>query len=109
VSYRVTVASNTMAMLDFSILINPDCTSGGVAKLWVTQAPAHGVAAVAHVDDFPKSPPASPLATCNTVRLPGVALTYTPAPGFTGADTLTFEAIDADNRDKAFQMAITVK
>jgi hypothetical protein len=38
-----------------------------------------------------------------------MAVEYTPAPGFTGEDALTFEEINLDNRDLVFRIAVNVK
>jgi dienelactone hydrolase len=106
---RATVPAGATARLNFVRSVNPDCSSRGMPKVWLVQAPAHGAATVAPRSDFPRFPANNPLATCNAVRVPGQAVEYAPTPGFSGADSLTFETITLDNRDLVFRVEITVK
>jgi dienelactone hydrolase len=106
---NATVPGGTTSTLDMSYGVNPDCSPRGVPKLWITRPPAHGTAQVATRDDHPRYAQGNPYARCNTVRVPVAVVTYTPATGFAGADSLGFEEIDLDHQDRAFQITITVK
>ena len=106
---NATVPSGKTTTLDMSYGVNPDCSSRGLPKIWITQPPGHGSARVATRDDHPRFAPDNPYARCNAARVPVVVVDYTPVSGFTGADVLGFEEIDLDHRDRAFLFAITVK
>jgi dienelactone hydrolase len=108
-TYARTVPAGSTATLNFAFAVNPDCSSRGLSKLWVSQPPAHGTSAILTRDGHPRFPPGHPFAACNTVRVPGVAVTYTPAPGFSGSDTMTFEETDLDGGHHVFRMALTVQ
>jgi len=107
--YHLTVAAGSTATLNFSSAVNPDCSLLGLPKDWVSRTPAHGLAFAVRRDDFPRFPPTNPLAVCNRTRVPGMAITYSPTPGFTGDDALTFEEITFNGVHEVFRLAITVK
>jgi dienelactone hydrolase len=104
-----TVLGGKTTTLDMSFAVNPDCSSRGLPKLWITQSPVHGSARVATRDDHPRFAPGSPYAKCNASSVQVAVVDYTPANGFAGADVLGFEEIDLDHRDRVFLIAITVK
>jgi hypothetical protein len=107
--YRKTVPANATATIDFSYSVNSDCTARSVPRLWLTQRPAHGEARVGQRVDFPRFPPNSPFAACDTVKVAGMALDYTPARGFTGADFLAFEVVDSNSQHRMIRVALTVQ
>jgi len=104
-----TVAAGQTATLNFAFAVNPDCSSRGLAKVWVSQDPQHGATQVVTRDGHPSFPAGNPFAQCNAATVPGVAVTYTPSPGFTGSDTLVFEETDVGGRHRAFRIALTVR
>jgi len=106
--FNITVAAGTTSLLTFAYAVNPDCSSRGLPKLWIVQPPAHGSAEAARQLDFPRFQPNNPLAACNTGKVPGIAVRYTPAKGFTGSDLVTFEEINTDNQDLVYRLSITV-
>jgi dienelactone hydrolase len=108
-TYRKTVAAGATTTLAFAYGVNPDCSSRGVPKLWVVQPPQHGTANVAPRTDFARFPSNNPLSACNTRKVPGIAVDYTPADGFAGSDTVVFEEISLEHHDRVFQFAITVR
>ena len=89
--------------------VNPDCTSRGLPRLWISQHPAHGTTEVVTRDSHPVFPSGNPLEKCNAASVPGVAVTYTPRPGFAGADILTFEEKDLDGAHRSYRIALTVR
>ncbi len=107
-TYHRTVRAGISSVLDFAFAVNPDCSSRGLPKLWVSQAPEHGTAEVSNRDGHPGFPQGNPYASCNASLVPGVLVTYTSAPGFTGLDAMTFEETDVDGRHHVFRMALTV-
>jgi hypothetical protein len=104
-----TVPAGTTMRLDFAYNINPDCTSGGLTTIRVAQQPVHGDTRVQQARDFPRFPPVNVRFACNKTKVPGMALLYTPAPGFTGSDYLAFETISTEGTDREFRVALTVK
>jgi hypothetical protein len=108
-TYNRTVPAGTTAVLDFASAVNPDCSSRGLPKLWISQAPEHGAAEVSNRDGHPGFPRGHPYASCNEASVPGVLVTYTPAPGFAGLDAMIFEETDVDGRHHVFRMALTVQ
>jgi dienelactone hydrolase len=107
--FQKTVPAGLTATIDFSYRVKPDCTARVVPKLLLTQPPAHGVVRVGERREFPRFPPASPLAACDSVKVDGTALDYTPARGFTGADFLAFEVIDSATQHRMIRVALTVQ
>ncbi|MBN9562155.1 MAG: ATP-dependent Clp protease proteolytic subunit [Alphaproteobacteria bacterium] len=107
--FAKTVAAGTTLRLIFSYNVNPDCSSAGLSTVRVTEQPMHGTAHAEKVKDFPSFPPSNIRWDCNEARVPGVALLYTPAPGFSGSDYLTFETISVEGVDREFRVSLTVK
>ena len=107
--YTSNLAANSTAMLDFSYSVNRDCSVRGLPKLSVSQPPAHGVAAILPAEQRPRFPAGNPYAACNAVPVAGVAVTYTPTPGFTGQDAMVFEETDAEGGHRVYRMSLTVK
>jgi len=108
-THHLTVAAGTIATVDFSYGVNPDCSSRGVPKIWLVQPPAHGTAGIGQRVGFPRFPPGHPYAACDSVKVPSAVVEYTPAAGFAGTDFLTFKEVNLNNRDLLFRVAITVK
>jgi dienelactone hydrolase len=104
-----TVATGQTTTLNFAYAVNPDCSTRESPKLWVSGKPAHGIAEVVARDGHPSFPQGNPFAVCNAASVPGVAVTYTPAPGFTGSDTVVFEELTRDGRHRAFRIGLTVQ
>jgi hypothetical protein len=106
--YARTVAAGQTSTLNFAYAVNPDCTSRGVPKLWVSQAPEHGTTSILSQDGHPAFPPGHPFAKCNVASVPGITVTYTPTPGFAGSDAVTFEETNLDGGHRSFRIALTV-
>lgn len=104
-----TIPQGRTVTLDTAYSVNPDCSLHELAKLWITQPPTHGSASVVTRQGHLKFPPTSPLAKCDGVSVPVVAVDYTPAAGFTGTDALRFEEINAAHQDVVFKFALNVK
>lgn len=107
-AYARNVPAGTTSVLDFSLAVNRDCSSRGLPKLWVSQPPAHGTSSVLQRDGHPHFAP-GPFAACNAALVPGIAVTYTPAPGFSGSDALTFEETDVNGGHHVFRVALMVR
>ena len=107
--YTRIVPAGRTSTLNFAYAVNPDCTSRGLPKLWISQPPQHGAAAVLTQDGHPGFPPGHPFAKCNVTSVPGVAVTYTPAAGFAGSDSVAFEESNVDGGRRSFRVALTVQ
>lgn len=104
-----TVPQGALSVIDFAYAINPDCSSRGLATLTITRPPGHGTARIQSARGHPRFAAASPLAACDATAVPGVAITYRPAAGYTGIDTMAFAETDIDGRHRAFRLALTVR
>ena len=103
------VPAGQTSTLNFAYAVNPDCTPNGLPNLAVSLPPEHGTTAVLTQSGHPSFPPGHPLANCDAGTVPGVAVTYTPAPGFVGADALTFKETTVDGVHRWFHVTLTVK
>jgi hypothetical protein len=106
---KVTLAANRTATLDRSIQANPDCTPRGIPDLRISGSPLHGTAVVTRIEDFPSYPAANPRSSCNTKKLPGAALLYTPDSEYRGQDSLNLEIVNADGLSNKIYFDITVQ
>jgi hypothetical protein len=41
--------------------------------------------------------------------VPGVSVAYTPEPGFTGSDAMTFEETNENGSHRVFRMTLTIQ
>ncbi len=90
--------------------VNPDCTAGTVGLIKITQQPAHGKAVVEDKDIYPNFPSTNMHATCNSQKFPGLVVSYTSAPGFTGSDLMAIEVFTRSGGDSnEIKVLVTVK
>ncbi|MCH4022970.1 MAG: hypothetical protein LKH33_07150 [Acetobacter sp.] len=72
------------------VLLEPDCSSAGTARVTVVKQPQHGQLAITPGAYFPAYPETDPHRyACNVRKYPGVQVRYTPDPGYMGVDRLT--------------------
>jgi len=88
-----TVAADKTIQLAFLYSINPDCTSIGFATVRVVEQPKHGKITIENGTGFTSFPTSNPRAECNKRRSDGVTVIYQPEPGYTGTDSLDFDAV----------------
>jgi hypothetical protein len=88
-TYNITVKADQTTSIEFSARLNADCSPRTFAKFKIVLSPAHGRLDIGPKDDFPKFPASSPFAGCNVNPVHGVAVTYTPAKGFSGQDVFS--------------------
>jgi len=108
-AYNVIAKSGQTTTIDFSSRLNPDCSPRELAKFRVVQPPQHGRVDVGPKDGFPKFPAGSPFAACDKNPVHGVAVTYTPANGFSGADAFSFTEDVPAGPATIRQISLTVK
>jgi dienelactone hydrolase len=107
-SVQKTVHMDTSTALGGFFAVNPDCSSRGLPKISISEAPAHGTAVVGPRDQHPAFPPSSPFAVCNAATVPAMGVTYTPVPGYFGGDELTIEEITLDGKHQVFRIELKV-
>jgi hypothetical protein len=81
----------------------------GSYQFRILEPPMHGHADIDRSTAFPRFPDDSPFAVCNTSPVQGVAVTYTPAKGFTGEDFFAFAEAGQAGSDTIFKMSLTVR
>jgi dienelactone hydrolase len=106
---RRTVPAGVMTVLSAAISVHPDCTSRGMASVRIIQPPKYGTAVVTEGEAKPNFPQGSPFAVCNADKVPATEVDYTPARGFTGADSVSFEEVNVNNKHLAFSIDLIVK
>ena len=103
-----TVRANVSTSLGAFFEVNRDCSSRGLPKIEIAAAPSHGAAIVAPRDEHPAFSPDNPLAACNAAAVPAVGVTYTPAPGYAGVDTLIINETTLDGRHHVIRIELKV-
>ena len=73
--------------------LNPDCSSYGQIVVRITQPPQHGRVIIKNARGFPNFASSNTYSVCNTRRVAGVEAWYRAAMGYTGPDSVGFEAI----------------
>jgi dienelactone hydrolase len=106
-AYNVAVKPDQTTTIDFASRLNPDCSVKALANFRLIQQPAHGRVDIGPKDDLPKFAATSPFAICNKTPVRGVAVTYTPAKGFSGQDVFSF--VDEGAKTPALKISVTVK
>lgn len=89
--------------------VNPDCSSRGLSTYRILKQPSHGFVATSEIQDFPSYPAANPRSACNTKKVPGMEMTYTPEAGFSGIDTMVVETIASEGRVTTATLEITIE
>jgi dienelactone hydrolase len=108
-SLKMTLKQDQPTVIDFAYRLNPDCSPRSFAKFREIQSPKHGHVDTAAKDDFPKFPDGSPLAACNKNPVHGVALTFTPAKGYTGEDFFSVTEDAPVGPETTLMMSLTIK
>jgi hypothetical protein len=108
-NYSVPAMADQTTMVNFASRLNPDCSPGTFAKFRVVQQPQHGQVDIGRKVGLPRFPPASPFAVCNKNPVQGVAVTYTPAKGFTGPDSFALVEDGGTGQETTMKISLTVK
>ena len=103
-----TVRMNVVTPLGGFFAVNLDCSSRGLPKVSIAEAPAHGTTVVGPREQHPSFPPGSPYASCDTAMVPAVGVTYTPVQNYSGGDRLTIEEITVDGKREVFRVELKV-
>ncbi|WP_342359712.1 hypothetical protein [Terrarubrum flagellatum] len=73
--------------------VGPDCTSLGYATVTLASAPRGGTIGFRREGEFPTFAATHPRFKCNSRKVEGVGVYYTPNPGFVGTDSFAVEVI----------------
>ena len=104
-----TVATDQKLRLAFFYDINPDCSSAGYATVRIIEQPKHGKLTVANGTGFTSFPENNVRFECNKRKSEGVVVTYEPAPGYTGSDSLNIDTIHPSGSMSKRHYAIDVR
>jgi hypothetical protein len=103
-----TVRMDSATSLGGFFAVNPDCSSRGLPRVTIAEAPSHGTATVGPRDLRPSFPSDHPYAACNAAMVPAMGVIYTPLQGYSGGDRLTIEEITVDGRREVFRISLKV-
>ncbi|MCQ8242275.1 hypothetical protein [Rhizosaccharibacter radicis] len=95
---RFTAPANRRSMINAWFDLNADCSTYGITTVRLASPPGHGTAEVMQGRWHPNYPRTNQRYACNLKPADGVALFYTPAPGFTGKDVLDITLITPHGR-----------
>jgi len=87
-AYNRTALAGTTTTMDFAFDLNPDCSVRSTPTIRVLNPPTNGTVQVVEKEDFPSFQASNVRFACNKNRAKGMAVTYTPNPGFFGSDYL---------------------
>ena len=103
-----TVRTDAATLLGAFFSVNLDCSSRGLPRVVISERPAHGAAVVGKRDAHPAFPAGSPYAACNAGLAPGMGVTYTPLPGYSGADALVIDETTSDGQRQIIRIELSV-
>ncbi len=93
----------------FLYALNPDCSVIGAPTVHIMEQPHSGKVAVENGTGFSAFPASNTRFKCNSNRSDGVVISYTPNPGYTGADSIMMEIIYPDGSAAKRHYAIDVR
>ncbi len=103
------VSGNPIKVGFFQDPQNPDCTQTGEHTVFrLTSNPQHGTVHILHEENFPKHNEKSIDYKRDTMRTPGVDVTYSPAPDYAGPDAISFDIFVPDGREMVVNASINI-
>lgn len=87
----------------------PDCTSQGPVVIRLLTPPRHGRVTIEAAQSFPQYVLSSPLAECNTRKVPGQRIVYEGEDGYEGADSFRILVINADGTGYESEVKVSVR
>jgi hypothetical protein len=93
----------------FFAYLYPDCSSQGPVVARILEQPRHGSVTFDKIDSFPRYPTASPLASCNAKKVPGLRMTYETEENFEGFDTYRVLTINPDGSAAEYDLKVWVR
>jgi hypothetical protein len=104
-----TVVADKASQIKFIYSLNPDCSNADEADTRITKNPQHGKVEITPGEGFPNFPESDIRHACNTKKVPGHRVMYTPEAGYTGKDTMQMEFIYPLGGDWFENYSISVK
>ena len=89
--------------------INRDCTSRGQTVVRIVEAPKHGKVTFQQAKDFPHFAESNVYSSCNTQRVLGTTIMYSPDAGYAGTDSVVLQAIFPNGKEVSNRYNLTVK
>ncbi len=87
----------------------PDCTAQGPVVIRLLTPPRHGRVTIEAAQSFPQFGASSPLAECNTRKVPGKRMVYEGEEGYEGADSFRILVINADGTGYESDVKVLVR
>lgn len=94
--------------ISFITNIAPDCSPIQM-RTRIALKPSRGAVETESSHGFPSYPKDNPRSKCNSTRVSGVAVYYTPAQDFSGTDTLEVAAISENGTMGVYKFTVTVQ
>lgn len=106
----VTSVGGRSVPLQDVVVLEPDCSSAGVAVIQVQTPPSHGEVRVLPGSYYPSYPSSdSQRYACNTRRRPGTEAIYVPEPGWQGVTFTTLTITGPAGRSATRVYRVTVR
>jgi dienelactone hydrolase len=90
------------------VALTPSCAPLPLPAVAVASPPAHGVADVAQIEDFPQFAPQNPLSACSVRKAPMLRISYKGASDFTGVDFFAITVTEANKPPRTIKYAMHV-
>jgi hypothetical protein len=83
-------------------MVNDDCSSPRTPTVKVISGPSHGTIDISSGSGFPTFAAGERRYKCNSRKVPKIIVSYTPAPGFVGADAVVVSHIVAGSDSSSY-------
>jgi hypothetical protein len=104
-----TVPRGEARAIAFYSSLFPDCTSQGPVVIRLLTPPRHGRTTIEPVQSFPQYIASSPLAECNSRKVPGQRIVYEGEQGYEGVDSFRILVINADGTGYESEIKVSVR
>lgn len=104
-----TVPRGEARAIAFYSSLFPDCTSQGPVVIRLLSPPRHGQVTIEATQSFPQYIASSPLAECNTRKVPGQRIVYQGEEGYEGLDSFRILVINADGSGYESEIKVSVR
>lgn len=104
-----TIPAGQSIRLDFATSLNADCTPTGEVTARLVSGPSNGTVQIDKTMANPTYLQSNQRYVCNTRKVPGTRVTYTPKPGFTGTDNVAVEMFFPSGVNRTNSYTIIVK
>jgi hypothetical protein len=105
-----TAFSGTPETVGYYYFVNPDCTSGGMPVVTITQAVSHGSLLIQndakHYSAFPST---NQRYECNKRKNPSAGVVYTSEKAFVGTDGFSVKVVFPDGSTRSEHFVVSVE